>query len=81
MCTSFLNSELLGMPRTFFLLYHPRNFMAEAMQNPRRLSFLSILKPEAIEGSFQNRQSGHDTIIKLVDIRFSLHTRFTYSHF
>ena len=56
MFTSFLHSEVLGIPRAIFQRYHPGLLMADAMQNLRRLSILGcVLKPEAVEGAFQNR--------------------------
>ena len=56
MFTSFLHSEVLGTPRAIFQRYHPGLLMVDAMQNPRRLFiFGSVLKPEAVEGAFQNR--------------------------
>uniref|UniRef100_A0A8W8IL29 Uncharacterized protein n=1 Tax=Magallana gigas TaxID=29159 RepID=A0A8W8IL29_MAGGI len=56
MFTSFLYSEVLGTPRAIFQCYHLGLLMADAMQNPLRLSILGcVLKPEAIEGMFQNR--------------------------
>ena len=56
MFTSFLHSEGLGIPPAIFQRYHPGLLMADAMQNPRRLSFLvCVLKPEVVEGTIQNR--------------------------
>ena len=56
MFTSFLHSEVLGTPRAIFKRYHPGLLMADAMQNPHRLSnFGCVLKPDAVEGAFQNR--------------------------
>ena len=46
----------LEIPHTIFQLCHPGYFMADAMQNPYRLSILGcVLKPKAVEGAFQNR--------------------------
>ena len=49
-------AEVLGTPRAIFKRYHPGLLMADAMQNLRRLSILEcVLKPEVVEGAFQNR--------------------------
>ena len=54
MFTSFFHSGVLGIPRVIFQRYHPGLLMADAMQNPRRLSILGyVLKPETVEGRFK----------------------------
>ena len=73
MFTSFLHSEVLGTSRVIFQRYHPGLLMADAMQNPCRLSILGcVLKPEAVEGGVSKQIIW--TFFKLVDER-SLSTK------
>lgn len=54
MFTSFHYSELLRTPRITFQRYYPDVFMAAAVQNPRRLSFLVVLLiPEEVKGGLK----------------------------
>ena len=51
MFTYFLHSEVYEIHRAIFQRYHPGLLMADAMQNPCRLSVLGcVLKSEEVEG-------------------------------